>query len=53
MRAVEMSYMRGGCGMSRWDLESNEKIYERFGVSVTVKGVDCVVAVWVKHNTLR
>ncbi len=23
IRAVEMSYMRGACGVSRWDRESN------------------------------
>ncbi len=25
IRAVEMSYMRSACGVSRWDRESNEK----------------------------
>ncbi len=28
-----MSYMRGACGVSRWDGESNEDMYGRFGMS--------------------
>ena len=26
-RAVEMSYLRGVCGMTRWEGESNESMY--------------------------
>ncbi len=29
VRAVEMSYLRGACGVSRWDGLSNERVYER------------------------
>ncbi len=32
MRAVEMSYLRGMCGVSRWDGLSNESVYERCGM---------------------
>ncbi len=32
IRAVEISYMRCGRGMSRQDQESNENVYERFDV---------------------
>ncbi len=28
VRAVEMSYLRGACGVMRWDDESNESVYE-------------------------
>ncbi len=28
MCAVEMSYMRGACGVNRWDGLSNESVYE-------------------------
>ena len=30
--AVEMSYLRGVCGVTRWDGESNESVYERCGM---------------------
>ncbi len=33
VRAVEMSYLRGACGVSRWDGLSNESVYERCGMS--------------------
>ncbi len=36
--AVEMSYLRGACGVGRWDGLSNESVYERCG-----SGVWCVV----------
>ncbi len=49
IRAVEMSYMKGACGVSsRWHRESNEGIYKRFGMSETTVGMDCRVAEWVK-----
>ncbi len=38
--AVEMSYIRGVCGISRWDLENNKNVYETFGMSAAAKGVD-------------
>ncbi len=34
--------------MSGWDGESNESMYEWFGMAVTVKGVDCGVVEWVR-----
>ncbi len=48
-----MSYMRGACGVSRWDGDSNEDMYERFGMSKTVVGMDCGMVEWVKPSTLR
>jgi len=53
IRAVEMSYLRGACGVSRWDGERNERVYERYGMSENARGVDCGVVEWVKRNTLR
>ncbi len=42
IRAVEISYMWGACGVSRWDGESNEDMYGRFGMNETAVGMDCV-----------
>ncbi len=33
VHAVEMSYLRGACGVSRWDGLSNESVYERCSMS--------------------
>ncbi len=33
IQAVEMSYLRGGCGVNRMDGESNENVYRIFGIS--------------------
>ncbi len=32
MLAVEMSYLRGACGVTRLDGESNESMYERCAI---------------------
>ncbi len=32
VQAVEMSYLRSACGVSRMDGMSNESVYERFGM---------------------
>ncbi len=48
IRAVEMSYVRGACGVSRLDSESNGDTYGRFSMSETALGMDCGVAEWVK-----
>ena len=53
IQAVEMSYLRGACGLTRWDGESNETVYERCGMSENERGVNCGVVEWVKRNTLR
>ncbi len=52
LQAVEMSYMQGACGVSRWDGESNEGMYGRFGMSEKAVGMDCRVVEWVKRTTL-
>ncbi len=36
---MEMSYIRGACGVSVWDGDGNESVYERFGMGATAKGV--------------
>ncbi|KAK3893665.1 hypothetical protein Pcinc_002527 [Petrolisthes cinctipes] len=51
--AVEMSYLRGACGLTRWDGESNESVYERCGMSEKAIGIECGVVERVKRNTLR
>ncbi len=48
-----MSYLRGVCGMTRLDGESNESMYERFGMGSYANGVNCGVVEWVKRNMLR
>ncbi len=53
MCAVEMSYLRGACGVSRWDCVSNENVYERCGMRVCGSGVGCGLVEWVKRSTLR
>ena len=51
--AVEMSYLRGASGVTRWDGESNKIMYEMCGMSSQANGVNCGVVEWVKRNTLR
>ncbi len=47
--AVEMSYLRGACGVDRWDGLSNE----RCGMRGRGSGVGCSVVEWVKRSTLE
>ncbi len=49
--AVEMSYLRGACGVSRLDGLNN--VYERCGMRGCGSGVQCGVVEWVKRSTLR
>ncbi len=53
VHAVEMSYLRGACGVSRWDGLNNESVYERCGMSGHGSGEECGVVEWVKRSTLR
>ncbi len=53
VRAVEMSYLRGACGVSRWDKLSHESVNERCGMRERESGVECSVVEWVKRSTLR
>ncbi len=51
VRAVEMSYLRGACGMSRWDGLNNESVYERCGMRGCGSAVECGVVEWVKRSS--
>ncbi len=53
VHAVEMSYLREVCGVTRWNGESNESVYKRCGMGSRANGVSCGVVEWVKRNTLR
>ncbi len=55
VQAVEMSYLRSVCGMSRMDGMSNESVYERFGMCHVSEGKKCGVVeeVKVKRHTLK
>ena len=53
IRAVEMSYLRGACSRTWQDMESNENVYERFGMRSKGEGIKCGVVEWVKRNSLR
>ncbi len=53
IQAIEMSYLRGGCGVNRMDGESNENIYRKFGMSSRGEGMSCGVVEMVKRSTLR
>ncbi len=50
---MEMSYQRGACGVTRWEGESNESVFERCVMGACASGVKCGVVEWVKRNTLR
>ncbi len=41
VRPVEISYLRGACGVTRWEVESTEGVYERCSMGAC-KGVKCV-----------
>ena len=49
---VEIKYLRGACGVTRWEGESNESMYKSCGMGPCAKRVKCVVK-WVKKNSLR
>ncbi len=50
---MEMSYLRGECGVTRWDGESNKSMYAKCGMGTLANGVNCGVVEWVKRNILR
>ncbi len=49
VHAVEMSYLRGACGVNKWDSVSNE----RCGMRGRRSGVGYGMVEWVKRSTLR
>ena len=40
---MEMSYLKGTCGMTRGEGESKENMYERYGMGLFANGVKCGV----------
>ncbi len=53
VRAVEISYLRGACGVGRWDGLSNKSVHKRCGVRGYGSGLGCSVMEWLKRSTLR
>ena len=52
IQAVEMSYSRNACCVRRMDVENNESVYNRFGMSSKGEEMKCRVVEGVKHNIL-
>ncbi len=52
VRAAERSYLRGACGVTRWNDESNESMYERCGMGTQRNGVNCGVMEWKERKLL-
>ncbi len=53
IQGVEISYLRGGCGVNRMDRKSNENVYRKFGMSSRGEGMSSGVVEMVNHSTLR
>ncbi len=51
--AVEMSYQRGACRVTRWEGENNESVHERCGMSTCANLVKCGAVEWLKRNTMK
>ena len=41
--AVKINYLRGAFGVTRWEDESNESVYERCGMGPCANGMNCGV----------
>ncbi len=53
IQAVEMNHLRSVCGIRKMDGESNESMYNRYGMPSKGEGMKCGVVEGVKCNTLR
>ncbi len=53
VQAVEMSYLRSDCGVSRMDGMSNESVYEHFRMCHVGEGKMCGVVEKVKRQTVK
>ncbi len=53
VQAVEMSYLRSACGISRMDAMSSECVYECFVMCHAGEGKKCGVVEDVKQQTLK
>ncbi len=52
-QAVEMSYLRGACGLNRMDSQSTESVYGKFCMSFKSEGMNCGVVEVVKCSTFK
>ena len=43
---MERSYLRGACGLTRWE---DESVYEKCGTGPCAKEVKCGVVEWVRR----
>ena len=50
VRVVETSYLKGACGVTRWEGESNDNVHERCGMGPCANEVKHGRG---KRNTLR
>ncbi len=50
VRAAE-SYLRGACGVSKWDGVSNESVYERCGMGPRGSGAGCCLVKWARWSS--
>ena len=50
---MKRSYLRGVCGLLRWEDESNESVYERCGMGLCANAVKCAIVEWVKRNAFK
>ena len=48
---MEMNNLRRAYGVTRWEGESNESIYEMHSMVSCENGVKCGVVEWMKKNT--
>ncbi len=53
VQAMEMSYLRSACGVSRMDGMSNESVYKHFGMCHVGEGKKCGVVKGVKRQMLK
>ena len=52
VHAVEISYLRETCAMTKCKCKSNESLYERYSMEPCEDGMKCGLMEWVKKNTL-
>ncbi len=53
VQAMEMSYLKSVCGVSRMGGMTNESVYEHFGMCHVGEGKKCGVVEEVKRQTLK
>ncbi len=53
VQAIENSYLRSACGVSRMDGMNNERVYEHFGMCYVSEGKKCRAVEEVKQQILK